>query len=287
MHNLTAQDQLDCRQTSQLFLGSMEKRNQYYFGSLLKQIDVFAFPRTGSHLLAYCFAGLYDLVSLLPEVHRALPEAISRQNELKDEMLYALDLREQGVPFQPVWLNPLVGGVHGMPVRTDNPALLLIRDPVATAFSAWRARERLGFKLETGEDLNEHWNQYEKFYDAGMLMVEAAAGKALLVRYELLAASFEALQRIVEFVGIKPKLAPKFVHWITRFENFVKNQDRTFYREGSDEAWKVNQDWRQLMQSAGLRDFSRFGYEQTSDLCPPVSGCQGYASTIPGGCERV
>jgi hypothetical protein len=264
--NLTARDPLDCRQMSQLFLGGMAKRDQYYFGSLVKQIDVFAFPRTGSHFLAHCLTGLFDLVSLLPEVHRTLPEAISRQDELKEEILYALDLREQNVPFQPVWLNPLVGGVHGVPVQTENKALLLIRDPIAAAFSAWRARHRLAFKLETPQDLNEHWNQYEKFYDAGLKMIEQAAGGALLVRYELLTATSETLEQIVEFAGVRPKLTPQFVHWITRFDNFVKNQDRSFYREGNDEAWKSNVEWRELMRLAGPRDFGIFGYQQTATI---------------------
>jgi hypothetical protein len=239
----------------------MPKRDQYYLGRLLKQIDVFAFPRTGSHFLAYCFVGLFDSVSLLPEIHRTLPEAISRQDEIKDETLYALDLREEGVPFQPVWLNPLAGGVHGVPVRTENPALLLIRDPVATAFSAWRARDRLGFKLLTGEDLNDHWDKYEEFYDAGIRLIEQTAAKVLLVRYELLTAGFETLERIVEFVGAKPKLSPRFVHSITRFENFVKDGNRTFYREGNNESWKGSEEWCRLMLHAGPRDFRRFGYE--------------------------
>lgn len=242
----------------------MPKREQYYFGSLLKQIDVFAFPRTGSHFLAYCFAGLFDSVSLLPEIHRTSSEAISRQNELKEEVLYALDLREDGVPFQPVWLNPLATGVHGVPILTENPVLLLIRDPIATAFSAWRARRRLGFKLETAEDLNEHWDKYENFYDAGMQVVREAADRALLVRYELLTASFETLEQIAEFVAVKPKLAPLFVHWITRFENFVQARNRTFYREGNNEAWRENDEWCNLMRRARRRDFSRFGYREAS-----------------------
>lgn len=236
------------------------KRGEYYFGSLLKQIDVFAFPRTGSHFLAYCFSGLFDSVSLLPEAHRTIPEAISRQDELKDEALYALDLRQPDVLFQPVWLNPLGGGVHGLPFLSENPALLLIRDPVATAFSAWRARERLDFKLETPDNLNDHWDRYEQFYSAGMDMLGQSPGHTLLVRYEQLTASAEALEHIVRFVGIAPKLEPRFVHWVTRFENFVKDGNRTFYREGSNDSWKRNAEWCELMRRTGLRDFSRFGY---------------------------
>jgi hypothetical protein len=242
----------------------MRKRDQYYFGSLVKQIDVFAFPRTGSHFLAYCFAGLFDSVSFLPEAYRTATEPISRQDELKDEVLYGLDLREPGVPFQPVWLNPLASGVHGLPILSENPLLLLIRDPVASAFSAWRAGNSLGFQLKTAEDLNKHWDKYESLYDTGMRIIEEAPGRALLVRSERLTASSEMLDRIVEFVGVKPKLAPHFVHWITRFENFVKEGERRFYREGNDEAWKGNEEWCQLVREAGPRDFSRFGYKTIS-----------------------
>jgi len=236
------------------------RKGQYYFGSLLKEIDIFAFPRTGSHFLAYCFAGLFDSISLLPEVHRTLPESISRQDELRVEALYALELRQPGVPFQPVWLNPIVNGVHGLPAPCDHPALVLIRDPIASAFSAWRARHRLGFALETAEELNVHLDKYEDFYDAANILIKQAAGRALLVRYELLVANFEMLQRIVEFVGLTPKLAPRFVHWVTRFENFVAGGNRTFYREGDNEAWRRDEPWCMLLQQAGMRDFSRFGY---------------------------
>ena len=148
--------------------GRIVTKDQYYFGTLLKQVDVFAFPRTGSHLLAHCFAGLFDSISLLPEVHRTSPEAISRQDEIKTEALYALELREPGVPFRPVWLNPLTGGVHGTPMKSNNPALLLIRDPIATAFSAWRARRRLGFILESPDDLNDHLESMNGFMMSGL-----------------------------------------------------------------------------------------------------------------------
>lgn len=238
----------------------MRRKNQYFFGTLLKEIDVFAFPRTGSHFLAYCFSGLFDMVSLLPEALRADPEAISRQDELKNEVLYALELREPHVPFQPIWLNPLLGGVHGTPVKTANPLLLLIRDPIAAAYSAWRARDRLRFNLNTPEQLNEHFDKYEAFYDAGMDVLKAAHDTALLVRYECLISNPEALKRIVDFVGVTPKLAPEFVYWLTRFENFVKERDRTFYREGCNTAWTSDEKWRELLERAGTRDFRRFGY---------------------------
>jgi hypothetical protein len=238
----------------------MTVRDQYYFGTLLKVINVFAFPRTGSHFLAYCFAGLFDSVSLLPETFRTGAEPISRQNELNVEALYALNLREPGVPFQPIWLNPLASGVHGIPVPSENPALVLIRDPIATAFSAWRARHRLGFSLETPKDLNDYLDKYETFYDAGMQLINQATEKALLVRYELLAANVAMLERIVDFVGVKPKLAPRFVHSVTRFENFVMEGNRTFYREGNDQAWRSNEQWCTLLRHAGPRNFGRFGY---------------------------
>lgn len=176
-------------------------KEQYYFGTLLKQVDVFAFPRTGSHFLAYCFAGLFDSISMLPEIHRTSPEAISRQDEIRTKALYALELREPGVPFQPVWLNPLTGGVHGTPVESNHRALLLIRDPMAAAFSAWRARDRLHFVLESSNDLNDHLDKYELFYDAGLDLFNRCGARVLLVRYEELTAGFDVLERIVELSG--------------------------------------------------------------------------------------
>ena len=238
-------------------------KDQYYFGTLLKQVDVFAFPRTGSHLLAHCFAGLFDSISLLPEVHRTSPEAISRQDEIRTEALYALELREPGVPFQPVWLNPLAAGVHGTPVESNNTALLLIRDPIAAAFSAWRARRRLQLILETPNDLNDHLDKYELFYDAGFDLFNRSGGRLLLVRYEELIAGFDVLERIVAFVGLKPKLTPRFVHWVTRFQNFAKEGNRTFYQEGDNQAWRNDETWCRLLSQAGNRDFSRFGYRDT------------------------
>ncbi len=108
-------------------------------------------------------------------------------------------------------------------MKSNNPALLLIRDPIATAFSAWRARRRLGFILESPDDLNDHLEKYERFYDVGFDLFNRSGGRLLLVRYEELIAGFDVLERIVEFVGLKPKLAPRFVHWVTRFQNFAKD----------------------------------------------------------------
>jgi hypothetical protein len=238
----------------------MTLKDQYYFGSLLKEVDIFAFPRTGSHFFAYCFSGLFDSVSLLPQDFRTLPEAISRQNELNVEVLYALSLREPGVPFQPVWLNSLVGGPHGMPVPCEHPVLVLIRDPIATAFSAWRSRHRLGYTLETARDVNVHLDKYESFYDAAMRLREQGPESVLMVQYELLTASFHMLERVVDFVGLRPKLAPRFVHWLTRFENFVGEGKRTFYCEGDNQAWRRDEQWCALLRQAGMRDFARFGY---------------------------
>jgi hypothetical protein len=72
--------------------------------------------------------------------------------------------------------------------------------------------------------------------------MEQARGTALLVRYELLTASSEMLDRMVRFVDVKPKLTPRFVHLITRFDNFVKEGERRFYREDDNQAWKRNEE---------------------------------------------
>lgn len=238
----------------------MSKKDQYYFGSLIKEVAFYAFPRTGAHFLTYCLSGLFDLVTDLPEEHRTLSEAISRQDELQDLSLYALELREAGVPFQPLRLDALKNGVHGTPIEGPEPVLVLSRHPLASAYSAWRSRDRLSFKVEEPEEMNEHFKWYERFYEAALRVRNIMGAKALLVRFEDLVASARPLEQIVDFVELKPKLSPKFVHSVTRFDNFVKAGTRTFYRGGDNEAWKEDLRFLDLIGGWRRRDFSQFGY---------------------------
>lgn len=240
----------------------MANRDEYSFGSVLKEIDYYAFPRTGSHFLYYCMTGLFDLVSRLPEEFRKNPEAASRQNELRSEALYALELREPGAAFVPLWINTMKHGLHSLPEPGDNPILMLIRHPIAAAYSAWCSRKRLGFEIETGEQLAKHLDWYEKFYDAATELVASKDTPALLIRYENLVSSLATLDVVVAFVGLRPKLAPQFIHWITQFDNFVAQGKRTFYQTGDDAAWHESEEFLELLARAGPpRDFRRFGYE--------------------------
>lgn len=234
---------------------------EFYFGSLVRQIDFFAFPRTGSHFLTYCCSGLFDLISILPAQHRLAPEPSSRRDELRPEALYALSLREPGIPFQPVWLNALAGGgPHSVPAKVEAPILLLIRDPMAAVYSAWRARNRLGFQLNSPAEIERHLEWCLHYYETGFSLLEKFPSESLLVRYEELVAAPSTLENIVGFAGVTPKLQPDFVHRVTRFDSFVKPGDRSFYREGRDTAWKEDREWLENLSDVREFDFSAFGY---------------------------
>ena len=86
----------------------------YYFGRVpAVQIDMFSFPRCGAHFLRLCTAGLFDLVAL-PHGDSGKAEAAQRREELDPLSLYALNLREDGVPYHPVWFNTTSNGRHAM-----------------------------------------------------------------------------------------------------------------------------------------------------------------------------
>lgn len=233
---------------------------QYGAGSILKVIDYFAFPRTGSHFLGACISGLFDHVTILPEEIRKDPEAISRRDELSELALYALELREPGVPYQPVWFDVLRHGPHGEPAAGPHPVLILIRHPLAAAYSAWRSRARLGWAVDTMPELAAHLDRYERFYDAAIALARELGDRVLTIRYENLVKNQRPLEELVRFVGVRPKLSPAFVHWVTRFEHFVKPTERTFYRAGDDSAWSSDPEFLRLAEAVARRDFSRFGY---------------------------
>ena len=240
----------------------MSRKEQFYFGSILKKVDLYTFPRTGTHFFMYCFTGLFDTVMVLPDDLLGHSEAITRQDELDDRALYGLELREPGAPYQPIWLDPIKGpGFHQTPAAGPNPILITIRHPLAASYSAWRSRTRLTLAVETPAELRAHLDWYEKFYDAALQLAGDPSAKTLLIRFEDLVRSAEPLERVVAFLGQTPKLSPRFVHWITRFDSFVKDGQRTFYRQGHDEAWREDDDFVRLLAASGPpRDFRRFGY---------------------------
>ena len=247
------------------------RRQTYYFGTLVKQIDIFSYPRTGAHFFTYCFMGLFDLISFPHEdLHNR--EAIERQLELSERSLYGLDLRESSVPYQPIWLNALANGMHGMPKKGQSPAMLLIRDPIATAYSYYRVRHRWGFEIERPiQWLNNYLAGYYDFYEQGFTMLRQFPADTLLISYESLVESPKMLEEVVRLVGVKPKLAPGFVYWLTQFSNFTVPGERSFYREGRNDAWQEDVIWVNLLRGADPRDFKAFGYGSISTCIDRVA----------------
>jgi hypothetical protein len=240
-------------------------KEAYFFGSrLARVVDFYAFPRTGSHFFRYCTQGLFDLVAV-PGPAAGNREAIDRQNELDPEMLYALDLREDGVPYAPVLFNGAARGQHGTPAPGPNPIVILSREPVAAAYSFYRvARDRPGFGARVGEDSGA-WlagvlTQYHDFLVAARGTLAAMGDRAIVIRYEELRAGPAPLHALVALVGVRPKLRPELVHKLTRFETFTKPGERTFYRAGDDAAWRSDAAFVGLVERVAMPDFSEFAF---------------------------
>jgi hypothetical protein len=238
--------------------------DRYYFGTLARQVDCFAFPRTGSHYFNYCCTGLFDLVAL-PTPGIDNPEAISRQQELDPEVLAALSARADGVAYQPVVVNHRATGQHGQPARGDHPVVVLIREPMATVYSyykaatsRWGAAERI---RDVGAWASEKLARYHAFYTRALEVI--AAGPSLLIRFEHLADGPGPLRQLVDLVGVTPKLSPELVHRLTRFDTITRAGHRTFYRAGDNDSWRRDAAWCAAVREAGAElDFSVFGYER-------------------------
>lgn len=234
----------------------------YYFGSQLAvRCDYYAFPRTGSHYLWACLTGLLDLV-FFPNEFVENPEARQRAEELNPHTYYGLRLREDGVPFQPVYINAAPNGVHGKPALTQWPALLLIRDPHPTIYSWYHtATERWGAQVpDRLVWMREAYRQYREFYTAVLALQQQAPERTCLVRFETLKENSGELQRIVEFLGVRPKLSPEFVHWWTAFERMTQAGPRTFYRHGNNSRWRDDAAWLADLKQVAPGGFAEFGY---------------------------
>ena len=234
----------------------------YYFGSrLARRLDYFAFPRTGSHYLWACFTGLLDLV-FYPNDFVDNPEARQRAEELNPHAFYALRLREEGVPYQPVYINAAPEGVHGVPAASGWPTIILIRDPHPTIYSWFHtATDRWGAKVpERVTWMRDAYRQYREFYDAALALAEKDPARTMLIRFEELKADAAVLQRLVTLIGVQPKLSPAFVHWWTDFERMTQPGPRTFYRAGNNQRWRSDTAWQADLKAADPGDFSRYGY---------------------------
>lgn len=237
--------------------------NRYYFGSqLAKRLDYFAAPRSGSHYLWHCITGLFDLIFFENE-YIDLPEAVQRMEELDPQVLYALKLRNDGVPYQPIWINPNPSGLHCAPKgETPHPSLVLVRDPYASVYSFYHtATERWGQQVTDRVSwIAERFREYESFFQTSFALQQKDPVKTCLIRFEDLRTGPAELERLVEFAGVTPKLSPQFVFWLTQFDRMTKPGKRTFYRSGNNGAWKEDASWQEALAEAEVPDFSAFGY---------------------------
>ncbi len=234
----------------------------YHFGTRLAlRCDYYAFPRTGSHYLWACLTGLLDLV-FYPNDFVGNPEARQRADELNPHAFYALRLREDGVPYQPVYINAAPQGVHGVPTAGEWPAIILIRDPHPTIYSWYHtATERWGAKVpDRIAWMHDAYRQYTEFYDRALALAAEQPARSLLIRFEELKADPAVLRRLVEFIGVQPKLSPEFVHWWTDFERMTQPGPRTFYRAGNNEKWRTDAAWQADLRQVSPGDFARLGY---------------------------
>jgi hypothetical protein len=241
---------------------------------LITEVNLFAYPRCGSHFFLYCMAGLYDIVtSNDPRLSPA--EVIDRATELNPDVLYALTLREPGVALHPVHFNANNNGMHGLPTESERLTIVLIRDPVATVYSLFRFwRDRLGLVTDlTTEWLASQFLSYADFYDRALEVLARQKERGLLVRWEQLVAGPQALESITEFTGIAPKLRPSFVWSMTQFENFVRPGERTFYRSGTNAAWSADPLWGEILSRVGEFSFERFGYGSIARDAETVRTC--------------
>lgn len=237
-------------------------KNKYYFGkALLKEFDFFSFPRTGSHFFFYCVSGLFDLVTY-PHDHLENEEAVSRQREINPLVLYSLELREDGIPYQPVCFNSLSNEMHGKVKFRGNKFVVLIREPVSVVYSLYLvSTSRWGKKINDLSEWVQHkFGEYNEFYTVAFKEIENHPQFSLLIRYEDLLKSSDALKNIVEFAGLKPKLSPEYVYSLTEFETFVKKTQRTFYQKGNNESWRNDESWSFVLDIAKQYEFERFGY---------------------------
>lgn len=234
----------------------------YHFGTRLAvRCDYYAFPRTGSHYLWACFTGLLDLV-YYPNDFVGGTETRQRAEELNPHAFYALRLREDGVPYQPVYINAAPQGIHGVPASSEWPTIVLVRDPHPTIYSWYHtATERWGAKVpDRVEWMRNAYREYGDFYARAFDLLEKEPKRTLLIRFEELKADPAVLQQLVSFIGVQPKLSPEFVHWWTDFERMTQPGQRTFYRAGNNEQWRNDAAWQADLARVAPGDFRRYGY---------------------------
>lgn len=255
----------------------------YYFGLLAVEANFFSYPRTGSHLFFYCAAGLFDLVGRAREkLDNA--EAVSRELELNPEVLYALNLREPGVPFQPVILDPEATGPHGVPMASERKSIILIRHPLATAYSRLRVEVSRWGGLD-GLDagwLRGELIRYTEYYNTAFDVLDRMGKSALLLRFEDLLRGPDPLEQLAGFMDVKPKLRPSFVWHMTQFDRMVLPIERTFYRSGNDDAWRADTEFIAALEMLPDRSFERFGYTTLRKLTASGQSVELHSANCSG-----
>lgn len=234
---------------------------KYHFGTLSTRLEFFSYPRTGSHYLWTCLTGLLDLV-YFPNEFIAQAEPRQRAEELNPHAFYVLGLRDAKVPFTPVYIDPEPRGTHALPAAGKWPVILLIRDPWPTVYSHYHtATDRWGLKVDDRVAwIRQAFAHYRDFYTAGFALALQRPVPVHVVRYEKLVAGPEALIDLVDFIGVRPKLDPKFVHWWTQFDRMTRPGPKTFFRAGNNEAWRKDESWLRDLRAADVGSFDVFGY---------------------------
>ena len=216
-----------------------------FVNSYTKRIDYYAFPRVGSHYLFHIFSGLYDLV-LLDSADFKTNKYLTRSKEINEIALYALRLGDLNLPRSaPIFINPNPNGIHGKPKDFGHPIICLTREPVASIYSLYRLkRDRFKEGIDdVGLWISEKFKEYFEFYKCALSINEKSSSKFLFLKYEDICRSWQQLSEICDFIKESPKLDPKFVHYMTRFDNFVNDENRTFYREADNAKWRNDKEF--------------------------------------------
>ena len=227
-----------------------------------KRIDYFAYPRVGSHFLFHIFSGLYELILFESEDFKT-EEYLARKNEINEFSLYALSLSDLNKSTrQPIFVNPKANGIHGTPIDSGFPIISLIRHPLATAYSYYRLeRDRFNrsFSNEKAWILDK-LNEFDKFYTQVFEVKNKIKNDMLILNFEDLVSDDKYINNIVDFFNVEPKLDPNFVYNCTKFENFTSNSDRTFYRNGDNEKWLQDDNFKLMIKDFDFKKFRKFGY---------------------------
>lgn len=229
-----------------------------------KRFDYFAYPRVGSHFLFHIFSGLYELILFDSESFQT-NEYLSRQTEINEFYLYALSLNDSRKSFnQPIFINPVANGIHGLPIDSGFPVISLIRHPLPTVYSYFRLhRDRLNYQFEDKREWVEYkLNEYLFFYSKVFDLKNQIGNNMIILKYENLISNYNYLYDIIKFVKTEPKLDPKFVYKCVEFKNFVSDMNRTFYRDADNKKWLNDDDFQCLISELDLQKYYQYGYTE-------------------------